>query len=167
MLNKMFVNVLKHLSQSKQAVHEENYEYLCDACKIFLLKKHPSDLVQFIPMIIYFIEENYTDDVLEILKSLKKFIMSNRLEENEFLIAGSNFIYLIKMTLQLYHRYKEFPVEELADIMTELLDLNDIYIRDEALNLLRMIQVLPKQRYQEFLSPKNDSIQKVPNEHFI
>lgn len=167
MLNKMFVNVLKNLCQSDEEINIENYEYLCDATKKFLLKKHPSDLVQYIPIIIYFIEENYTDDVLEILKNLKKFIMHNKLEENEFLIAGSNFIYLIKMVLKLYHQYKEFPVDELANIMTELLDLNDIYIRDEALTLLRMIQVLPKQRYLEFLSPTKQSIQKVPHLPFI
>lgn len=161
MLNKMFVNVLKSLCQSEEEINQENYEYLCDACKKFLLKKHPSDLIQYIPIIIYFIEENYTDDVLEILKSLKKFILCNKLEENEFLIAGSNFIYLIKMILKLYHQYKEFPLEELANIMTELLDLNDIYIRDEALTLLRMIQVLPKQRYLEFLSPTKKSYEKV------
>jgi hypothetical protein len=161
MLNKMFVNVLKSLCQSEEEIHLDNYEYLCDSCKTYLLKKHPSDLIQFIPIIIYFIEENYTDDVLEILKNLKRFIMNNKLEENEFLIAGSNFIYLIKMVLRLYHQYNEFPVEELANIMTELLEINDIYIREEALTLLRMIQVLPKQRYLEFLQPTKQSIQKV------
>ena len=65
------------------------------------------------------------------------------------------------MVIDLYHEYSDFGLEDLTQILSELLTLNDIYLRDESLFLLRTLQVLPKSRYIEFLKPSQETIDKV------
>ncbi len=155
------MDILKRLRDSDDDIHQENYEYLCERSKAYLARKFPSDLIEYVPLIIYFIEENYTPEVMEILKNLKRLILSTSSDESSCLIIGSNYLQLLKMVIDLYHEYSDFGLEDLTQILSELLTLNDIYLRDESLFLLRTLQVLPKSRYIEFLKPSQETIDKV------
>jgi hypothetical protein len=152
---------LKKIRKRNEEVHQNNYYYLCSRTKEFLLKKHPWDLMNYFPLIIFFIEDNYNSEVLEILKNLKKHILDNGLDENQFLIAGANYLYLIKRVIILYHQRSDFALKEITKILEDMCAVKDSYLRDEAMTVLRLLKVLPNDRYLEFMKPSISNLDKV------
>jgi len=70
-------------------------------------------------------------------------------------------LFSIKTIIKLHSKSSDFPLTELRTILEEFSALENPFLKDECLTLLKFLKTLPRERFLEFIDPTENDITEV------